>query len=91
MSPRYGMIAQALSKSAVFFQPADIVNQVLNFGQPAPIDIRISGRRARTPTRWRKVVRDERDPGRRGRARVSGPRRSALTIDVDRTLAQQFV
>jgi multidrug efflux pump subunit AcrB len=26
-----------------FFQPADIVNQVLNFGQPAPIDIRISG------------------------------------------------
>lgn len=27
-----------------FFQPADIVNQVLNFGQPAPIDIRISGK-----------------------------------------------
>jgi multidrug efflux pump subunit AcrB len=26
-----------------FFQPADIVNQVLNFGQPAPIEIRVSG------------------------------------------------
>ena len=26
-----------------FFQPADIVNQVLNFGQPAPIDVRIAG------------------------------------------------
>src|SRR5579884_2787198 len=26
-----------------FFQPADIVNQVLNFGQPAPIDIRVAG------------------------------------------------
>jgi len=26
-----------------FFQAADIVDQVLNFGQPAPIDIRISG------------------------------------------------
>lgn len=26
-----------------FFQPADIVNQVLNFGQPAPIDVRITG------------------------------------------------
>jgi multidrug efflux pump subunit AcrB len=26
-----------------FFQPADIVNQVLNFGQPAPIDLRVSG------------------------------------------------
>ena len=24
-----------------FFQPADIVDQVLNFGQPAPIDIRV--------------------------------------------------
>ena len=26
-----------------FFQPADIVSQILNFGQPAPIDIQISG------------------------------------------------
>ena len=26
-----------------FFQPADIVSQVLNFGQPAPIDVRVSG------------------------------------------------
>ena len=26
-----------------FFQPADMVDQVLNFGQPAPIDIRVSG------------------------------------------------
>ncbi len=26
-----------------FFQPADIVDQVLNFGEPAPIDIRVAG------------------------------------------------
>ena len=26
-----------------FFQPADIVDQVLNFGAPAPIDIRVAG------------------------------------------------
>ena len=26
-----------------FFQPADIIDQVLNFGQAAPIDIRVSG------------------------------------------------
>jgi CzcA family heavy metal efflux pump len=26
-----------------FFQPADIVSQILNFGQPSPIDIKISG------------------------------------------------
>jgi multidrug efflux pump subunit AcrB len=29
-----------------FFQPADIVNQVLNFGQAAPIDIRVTGSNA---------------------------------------------
>ncbi len=28
-----------------FFQPSDIINQVLNFGQPSPIDIRVSGPR----------------------------------------------
>jgi multidrug efflux pump subunit AcrB len=28
-----------------FFQPADIVNQVLNFGVPSPIDIRVTGPR----------------------------------------------
>lgn len=28
----------------VFFQPADIVSQILNFGLPAPIDIQIVGR-----------------------------------------------
>ena len=27
-----------------FFQPADIVNQILNFGLPAPIDIQVTGR-----------------------------------------------
>lgn len=26
-----------------FFQPADIVSQILNFGQPAPIDVQLSG------------------------------------------------
>ncbi|UOQ67054.1 efflux RND transporter permease subunit [Hymenobacter volaticus] len=28
----------------VFFQPADIVNQTLNFGLPAPIDIQVTGK-----------------------------------------------
>ena len=31
-----------------FFQPADIVDQVLNFGEPAPIDIRVTGSDAAT-------------------------------------------
>jgi multidrug efflux pump subunit AcrB len=29
--------------ASLYFQPADIVNQVLNFGLPAPIDIQIEG------------------------------------------------
>ena len=28
-----------------FFQPADIVSQILNFGLPAPIDVQVTGRR----------------------------------------------
>ncbi|GAB2465583.1 hypothetical protein GCM10011375_34260 [Hymenobacter qilianensis] len=28
----------------IFFQPADIVNQTLNFGLPAPIDVQVTGR-----------------------------------------------
>src|ERR1700686_996114 len=36
-------LPQRFPELQFFFQPADIVDQVLNFGQPAPIDIRISG------------------------------------------------
>ena len=36
-------LPKRFSQLQFFFQPADIVNQVLNFGQPAPIDIRVSG------------------------------------------------
>jgi Cu/Ag efflux pump CusA len=36
-------IAELYPESVAFFQPADIVNQVLNFGVSAPIDIQIEG------------------------------------------------
>jgi multidrug efflux pump subunit AcrB len=74
-----------------FFQPADIVDQVLNFGQPAPIDIRISGpdqdaafalasKLARALTRVAGVV----------DAHVfQVPNAPALTVDLDRALATQ--
>ena len=49
-SPTAALMAQLrrelpkkFAEMTFFFQPADIVDQVLNFGQPAPIDIRISG------------------------------------------------
>ena len=61
-----------------FFQPADIVNQVLNFGQPAPIDVRVSG-----PHRdldWAtatKILHDLQGRPRRGRRpHLPGPRRA---------------
>ncbi len=74
-----------------FFQPADIVDQVLNFGQPAPIDIRVSG--PSNDEAYAMATRLSRDIG-----RVPGivdahvfqvPDAPALSIDVDRALASQ--
>jgi multidrug efflux pump subunit AcrB len=36
-------LPQRFAALQFFFQPADIVDQVLNFGQPAPIDVRVAG------------------------------------------------
>jgi len=36
-----------------FFQPADIVGQILNFGLPAPIDVQVKGPRANGPANYR--------------------------------------
>jgi multidrug efflux pump subunit AcrB len=35
-----------------FFQPADIVGQILNFGLPAPIDVQVIGPLANAPRNW---------------------------------------
>jgi multidrug efflux pump subunit AcrB len=74
-----------------FFQPADIVDQVLNFGQPAPIDVRVSGpdqdeafalasKIARSLTRVAGVVDSH---------VFQVPNAPALTVDMDRTLATE--
>src|ERR1700728_2080928 len=69
-----------------FFQPADIVDQVLNFGQPAPIDVRVSG-----PDQT--AAFDTASDIARALVRVPGvvdshvaqvPNAPALTVDVDR-------
>ena len=74
-----------------FFQPADIVNQVLNFGQPAPIDIRISGpERVDAYVLAQKIAHQlNAIPGVVDSHVFQVPDAPALTIDVDRTLAQQ--
>jgi multidrug efflux pump subunit AcrB len=72
-----------------FFQPADIVNQVLNFGQPAPIDVRISGRDAgKTYVLASKIARDLRSvPGIVDSHVFQVPDAPAIKVDVDRTQA----
>jgi multidrug efflux pump subunit AcrB len=74
-----------------FFQPADIVDQVLNFGQPAPIDIRVSGPDSSAAFALAsKIAGDIKGvPGVVDSHVFQVPDAPALTIDVDRTLAQQ--
>jgi multidrug efflux pump subunit AcrB len=74
-----------------FFQPADIVDQVLNFGQPAPIDVRISGPDQDAAFALASKIA-------RALNRVAGvvdshvfqvPNAPALTVNLDRTLATE--
>jgi multidrug efflux pump subunit AcrB len=75
-----------------FFQPADIVNQVLNFGKPAPIDIRVSG--PRNDEAYALATKLERDlkavPGIVDSHIFQVPDAPALTVDINRTMASEF-
>ncbi|HYX74915.1 MAG TPA: efflux RND transporter permease subunit, partial [Steroidobacteraceae bacterium] len=74
-----------------FFQPSDIVDQVLNFGQPAPIDIRVSA--SDTDSAYKLAARlsrlIERIPGVADAHVFQVPHAPAISVDVDRTLATQ--
>jgi multidrug efflux pump subunit AcrB len=74
-----------------FFQPADIVDQVLNFGQPAPIDVRISGPdQAEAFALASTIARDlTRVPGVVDSHVFQVPNAPALTVDMDRALATE--
>ena len=75
-----------------FFQPADIVNQVLNFGKPAPIDIRVSG--PKNDEAYALATKLERDlkavPGIVDSHIFQVPDAPALNVDIDRTMASEF-
>lgn len=75
-----------------FFQPADIVDQVLNFGLPAPIDIRISGPDSdKAYALAQKIAGDiGRIPGVVDSHVFQVPDAPALTIDVDRARAREL-
>jgi multidrug efflux pump subunit AcrB len=74
-----------------FFQAADIVNQVLNFGQPAPIDVRVVGSDPdKTYAVASKLAKDLGTvPGVVDSHLYQVPRVPGLRFDVDRALAQQ--
>ena len=75
-----------------FFQPADIVNQVLNFGQPAPIDIRVSGPDSdEAYALAAKLAHDlQHVPGVVDSHVFQVPDAPALGVNIDRTLATEF-
>ncbi len=72
-----------------FFQPSDIVNQVLNFGQAAPIDVRVTGANAELNYETcKKILADvKKIPGIVDAHIYQVPDAPSLQLDVDRTLA----
>ena len=75
-----------------FFQSADIVDQVLNFGQPAPIDIRVSGPRGATAYALAsKLAHDLRSvPGVVDSHVFQVPDAPTLDVNIDRMLAVEL-
>jgi multidrug efflux pump subunit AcrB len=75
-----------------FFQPADIVDQVLNFGEPAPIDIRVTGSDAAAT--YAKALDLARKlsgvPGLVDSHVFQVPDAPSLTVDVNRAQASQL-
>ena len=77
-----------------FFQPADIVTQVLNFGLPAPIDVQIEGPNQNRATNLKIAnamqLEIERIPGISDVRMMQVPKVPDLYVQVDRTMASQF-
>jgi multidrug efflux pump subunit AcrB len=72
------------------FLPADIVNQILNFGAPAPIDLQIRGANLNANFVYanKLLTRIRRIPGVADARIQQSPNNPTFNIDVDRTQAQ---
>jgi multidrug efflux pump subunit AcrB len=75
--------------ASLYFQPADIVSQVLSFGLPAPLDIQIEGRDQATSAELaRRMLRSvRRIPGVSDVRLAQVSTRPALRVEVDRQRA----
>ena len=72
------------------FLPADIVNQILNFGAPAPIDLQIRGANLNANFKYanKLLTRIRRIPGVADARIQQSPNYPSFNVDVDRTRAQ---
>ncbi len=80
-------------EETIFFQAANITNQILNFGLPAPIDVQVVGRD--TANNYKIAQELQRRiagrSGRRGRAHPSGSQLiPQVDVNVDRSKADQL-
>jgi len=86
------MLTERFPEVSYFFQPADIVSQILNAGLPAPIDIQVTGKKKAENFALALKVRDK-VAAVRGAVDVTlhqmmnGPQ---IKLDVDRSKAMQF-
>src|SRR6202453_3006938 len=84
--------AQQFPPETFFFEPADITNQTLNFGLPAPIDVQVRGKDAASTAQIAESLREQiKDvPGAVDvflQQEVNAPK---LNINVDRLKAQEL-
>jgi multidrug efflux pump subunit AcrB len=84
--------AQKFPEDTFFFEPADITNQTLNFGLPAPIDVQVRGKDAASTAQIAEMLQEQikNVPGAVDvfmQQEVNAPK---LNINVDRLKAQQL-
>ena len=84
--------AQKFPQETLFFEPADITNQTLNFGLPAPIDVQVRGKDAASTAEIAETLQQQikNIPGAVDvfmQQQVSAPK---LNINVDRLKAQEL-
>src|SRR6201998_3967875 len=85
-------LAQKFPQETFFFEPADITNQTLNFGLPAPIDVQVRGKDAASTAEIANALQQQikNIPGAADvfiQQVVNAP---ALNINVDRLKAQEL-
>ena len=85
-------LAAAFPQLSFYFQPADIVSQILNFGLPAPIESRCAGYAGSRTTRLRARSRraSNRFPARSMSLRHQVKNAPELHVKVDRTRAKEI-